>query len=66
MVMTRAELLEIKRTELINELFNVVDQLHSSIFETAEQVSGLAEHQVTLEKEILKIEKRIAKLNSEQ
>ena len=64
--MTRKELLEIKRTELLNELFDVVDQLHSSVFETVEQMSGLAERQVSLESNISKIDERISKLNSEQ
>ena len=64
--MTRKELLEIKRTELLNELFDVVDQLHSSIFETVEQMNGLAERQVSLEKEISKIDERIKRLNSEK
>ena len=64
--MTRKELLEIKRTELLNELFDVVDQLHSSVFETVEQMSGLVERQVSLEKTLSKIDERIGKLNSEQ
>ena len=64
--MTRKELLEIKRTELLNELFDVVDQLHSSVFETVEQMSGLVERQVSLESNISKIDERISKLNSEQ
>ena len=64
--MTRKELLEIKRTELLNELFEVVDQLHSSVFETVEQVSGLAERQVSLESKISKIDECISKLNSEK
>ena len=64
--MTRKELLEIKRTELLNELFDVVDQLNSSVFETVEQVSGLAERQVSLEKNLLKVNECIARLNSEK
>jgi len=64
MVMTRKELLEIKRTELLNELFGVVDQLHSAIFETVEQMNGLAERQVFLESQISKIDERIKRLNS--
>ena len=64
--MTRKELLEIKRTELLNELFEVVDQLHSSVFETVEQASGLAERQVSLESKISKIDECISKLNSEK
>ena len=64
--MTRKELLETKRTELLNELFDVVDQLNSSIFETVEQMTGLAECQVSLEREISKIDERINKLNSEK
>ena len=64
--MTRKELLEIKRTELLNELFDVVDQLHSSVFETVEQARGLAERQVSLEQELSKIDERIKRLNSEQ
>jgi len=64
--MTRKELLEIKRTELLNELFGVVDQLHSSIFETVEQMNGLAERQVFLESQISKIDERIKRLNSEK
>jgi len=62
--MTRKELLEIKRTELLNELFGVVDQLHSAIFETVEQMNGLAERQVFLESQISKIDERIKRLNS--
>ena len=62
--MTRKELLESKRTELINELFGVVDQLHSAIFETVEQMNGLAERQVFLESQISKIDERIKRLNS--
>ena len=64
MVMTRKELLQIKRAELLNELFDVVDQLNSSIFETVEQVNGLAERQVFLESEISKVNERIQRLNS--
>ena len=65
-VMTRKELLEHKRAELLNELFDVVDQLNSSVFETVEQVSGLAERQVSLEKNLLKVNECIAGLNSEK
>lgn len=64
--MTRKELLENRRTELLNELFDVVDQLHSSIFETVEQMNGLAERQVSLERNLSKINESIAKLNSEK
>jgi len=66
MVMTRKELLQIKRAELLNELFDVVDQLNSSTFETVEQASGLAERQVFLESEISKVNERIQRLNSEK
>lgn len=65
-VMTRKELLENRRTELLNELFDVVDQLNSSVFETVEQVSGLAERQASLERNLSKIDECIAKLNSEK
>ena len=65
-VMTRKELLENRRTELLNELFDVVDQLNSSVFETVEQVSGLAERQVSLERDLSKIDECIARLNSEK
>jgi len=64
--MTRKELLQIKRAELLNELFDVVDQLNSSTFETVEQASGLAERQVFLESEISKVNERIQRLNSEK
>lgn len=64
--MTRIELLEHKRAELLNELFDVVDQLHSSIFETVEQMTGLAERQVSLERNLSKINESIARLNSEK
>jgi vacuolar-type H+-ATPase subunit D/Vma8 len=64
--MTRKELLEHKRAELLNELFDVVDQLHSSIFETVEQMTGLAERQVSLERNLSKINESIARLNSEK
>jgi predicted nuclease with TOPRIM domain len=66
MVMTRKELLQIKRAELLNELFDVVDQLNSSIFETVEQASGLAERQVFLQRELHKVNERIQRLNSEK
>jgi hypothetical protein len=66
MVMTRKELLQIKRAELLNELFDVVDQLNSSIFETVEQASGLAERQVFLQRELRKVNERIQRLNSEK
>lgn len=65
-VMTRKELLEIKRTELINELFDVVDQLHSSIFETVEQASGLAERQVSLERKIAQLDESIKRVSTEK
>ena len=64
--MTRIELLEHKRAELLNELFDVVDQLNSSIFETVEQASGLAERQVFLQRELRKVNERIQRLNSEK
>jgi len=64
--MTRIELLENRRTELLNELFDVVDQLNSSVFETVEQASGLAERQVSLERNLSKINESIARLNSEK
>lgn len=64
--MTRKELLENRRAELLNELFDVVDQLNSSVFETVEQVSGLAERQVSLERSLSKIDESIAKLNSKK
>ena len=66
MVMTRKELLQIKRAELLNELFDVVDQLNSSIFETVEQMNGLAERQVFLQRELRKVNERIQRLNSEK
>ena len=65
-VMTRKELLENRRTELLNELFDVVDQLNSSIFETVEQMNGLAERQVFLQRELRKVNERIQRLNSEK
>ena len=65
-VMTRKELLEVKRTELINELFDVVDQLHSSVFETVEQMSGLVERQVSLERKIDKLNESIKRVSTEK
>lgn len=64
--MTRKELLEHKRAELLNELFDVVDQLHSSVFETVEQASGLAERQVSLERNLSRIDECITRLNSKK
>lgn len=64
--MTRKELLEHKRAELLNELFDVVDQLNSSVFETVEQMTGLAERQASLERTLSKIDECIARLNSEK
>ena len=64
--MTRRELLESKRTELINELFSIADQLTSSLFETVEQLDALASRKVFLEKEIINLDKKIERVQAEE
>lgn len=65
-VMTRKELLETRRTELINELFDIVDQLHSAVFETVEQLDGLANRQESLERAIANLDARIKRVSAEE
>ena len=66
MVMTRKELLEYSRTEKLDKLFLLVSQMDTLAFESVEQLESLMSQKLELERELNKIDERLAKLNQEQ
>jgi len=66
MVMTRKELLEYSRAEKLDKLFLLVSQMDTLAFESVEQLESLMSQKLELERELNKIDERLAKLNQEQ
>ena len=64
--MTRKELLEYSRTEKLDKLFLLVSQMDTLAFESVEQLESLMSQKLELERELNKIDERLAKLNQEQ
>jgi hypothetical protein len=66
MVMTRKELLEYTRAEKLDKLFLLVSQMDTLAFESVEQLESLMSQKLELERELNKIDERLAKLNQEK
>ena len=64
--MTRTELLEYTRAEKLDKLFLLVSQMDTLAFESVEQLESLMSQKLELERELNKIDERLAKLNQEQ
>ena len=64
--MTRTELLEYTRAEKLDKLFLLVSQMDTLAFESVEQLESLMAQKLELERELNKIDERLAKLNQEQ
>ena len=64
--MTRKELLEYTRAEKLDKLFLLVSQMDTLAFESVEQLESLMAQKLELERELNKIDERLAKLNQEQ
>ena len=64
--MTRKELLEYSRAEKLDKLFLLVSQMDTLAFESVEQLESLMSQKLELERELNKIDERLAKLNQEQ
>ena len=66
MVMTRKELLEYSRAEKLDKLFLLVSQMDTLAFESVEQLESLIAQKTELERELGRLDERLAKLNQEQ
>lgn len=66
MVMTRKELLEYTRSEKLDKLFLLVSQMDTLAFESVEQLESLLAQKTELERELGRLDERLAKLNQEQ
>lgn len=66
MVMTRKELLEYTRAEKLDKLFLLVSQMDTLAFESVEQLESLLAQKTELERELGRLDERLAKLNQEQ
>jgi len=64
--MTRKELLEYTRAEKLDKLFLLVSQMDTLAFESVEQLESLMSQKLELERELNKIDERLAKLDQEQ
>ena len=64
--MTRKELLEYTRAEKLDKLFLLVSQMDTLAFESVEQLESLMSQKLELERELNKIDERLAKLNQEK
>ena len=64
--MTRKELLEYSRAEKLDKLFLLVSQMDTLAFESVEQLESLMSQKLELERELNKIDERLAKLNQEK
>lgn len=66
MVMTRKELLEYSRSEKLDKLFLTVSQMDTLAFESVEQLESLMAQKTELERELGRLDERLAKLNEEK
>ena len=66
MVMTRKELLEYTRSEKLDKLFLLVSQMDTLAFESVEQLESLIAQKTELERELGRLDERLAKLNEEK
>jgi hypothetical protein len=66
MVMTRKELLEYTRSEKLDKLFLTVSQMDTLAFESVEQLESLVAQKTELERELGRLDERLAKLNEEK
>ena len=66
MVMTRKELLEYSRSEKLDKLFLTVSQMDTLAFESVEQLESLIAQKTELERELGRLDERLAKLNEEK
>lgn len=66
MVMTRKELLEYTRSEKLDKLFLTVSQMDTLAFESVEQLESLMAQKTELERELGRLDERLAKLNEEK
>lgn len=66
MVMTRKELLEYSRSEKLDKLFLLVSQMDTLAFESVEQLESLIAQKTELERELGRLDERLAKLNEEK
>ncbi len=66
MVMTRKELLEYTRSEKLDKLFILASQMDTLGFESVEQLESLIAQKTELERELGRLDERLAKLNEEK
>ena len=66
MVMTRKELLEYTRSEKLDKLFILASQMDTLAFESVEQLESLVAQKTELERELGRLDERLAKLNEEK
>jgi len=66
MVMTRKELLEYTRSEKLDKLFILASQMDTLGFESVEQHESLIAQKTELERELGRLDERLAKLNEEK
>ena len=64
--MTRKELLEYTRSEKLDKLFLTVSQMDTLAFESVEQLESLVTQKTELERELGRLDERLAKLNEEK
>jgi predicted YcjX-like family ATPase len=66
MVMTRKELLEYTRSEKLDKLFILASQMDTLGFESVEQLESLIAQKTELERELGRLDERLANLNEEK
>ncbi len=66
MVMTRKELLEYTRSEKLDKLFILASQMDTLAFKSVEQLESLIAQKAELERELGRLDERLAKLNEEK
>lgn len=66
MVMTRKELLEYTRSEKLDKLFILASQMDTLAFKSVEQLESLIAQKTELERELGRLDERLAKLNEEK
>ncbi len=64
--MTRKELLEYTRSEKLDKLFILASQMDTLGFESVEQLESLIAQKTELERELGRLDERLAKLNEEK
>ena len=64
--MTRKELLEYTRSEKLDKLFILASQMDTLAFESVEQLESLIAQKAELERELGRLDERLAKLNEEK